>query len=130
MEEHVTQHWDVVAATIQEHMTRLGIDQTQLAARSGVSVSILRELRTNSVQRRRDGRILQSLSVALDLHPRHLSALAVGHPPPASDEPVGSTDRLTRIENRINEIVARVEATNAQIRKIIALSRHGQPPRS
>lgn len=126
----MTLHWALVAATIQERMVRLGLDQTQLADRSGVSVSIVRELRTNSVQRRRDGRVLRALSVALELHPDYLSAVVAGHPPPARDDPSGSTDRLTRIEQRINEVVAQVQATNAQIREIIALSRHGKPPRS
>lgn len=117
----MTQHWDAVAATIEEHLTRLGIDQAQLAERSGVSVSSVRELRTNSVQRRRNGHILEALSVAFELHPRHLAAVAAGHPPPARDDPMGSTDRLSRIENRISEIAAQVDAISAQVTEIIAL---------
>jgi hypothetical protein len=125
--EHVT-HWAAVAATIEEHMTRLGLDQTQLARRSAVSVSIVRELQYNTVQRRRDGRILQALSTALELHPRHLAAIATGHPPPGRNDPVGSTDRLTRIENRISEIAAQVDAINGHISELIDLvTRH--PPR-
>jgi len=129
MENYVTQHWDAVAATIEEHITRLGLDTSRLADRAHVSISIVRELRTNSVQRgRRDGRILQALSVALELHPRHLSAIAAEYPPPARDDPIGYTDRLNRIERRISEIAARVDAISAQVTEIFALfERH--PPR-
>jgi hypothetical protein len=127
----VTQHWDAVAATIQEHMTRLGLDQTQLADRAHVSQSIVRELQYNTVQRsRRDGGILQALSVALELHPRHLSAVAAGHLPPARDDPAGATDRLTRIEHSLNEIAAQVDGMNAQITEIIVLARRRNSPPS
>jgi hypothetical protein len=125
----VTPHWDAVAATIEEHVTRLGLDTSRLADRAHISISIVRELRHNSVQRRRYGRILQALSIALELHPRHLSAVAAGHPPPARHDPIGSTDRLTGIENHIREIAAQVDVISAQVGEMVALvrARHSPP---
>lgn len=123
-------HWGAVARTIEEHITRLGLDQARLAERSGVSVTTVRELRTNSVQRRRDGRTLQALSAALELHPRHLSAVAAGHLPPLRDHPAGETDRLTRVERRLNDIAARVDAINSRVTQVIDLARRSNPPRS
>jgi transcriptional regulator with XRE-family HTH domain len=111
----VTQHWNAVAATIDEYMIRLGLDTPQLADRAHVSCSTIRELRHNTVQRRRDGRILQALSTALELDPRHLAAVAAGHPPPTRNNPTSATDRLTRIEQCLNEIAAQVNSMNAAI---------------
>jgi len=126
----MTQDWAAVAATIDEHITRLGLDTSRLADRSGVSVSIVRELRHNAVQCRRDGRVLHALSIALELHPRHLSAVAAGHPPPAPDDPIGATDRLTRIEHLITDIADQVRAMNTTITAAIhaAQNRQTGPP--
>ena len=115
----MTQDWAAVAATIDEHITRLGLDTSRLADRSGVSVSIVRELRHNAVQCRRDGRVLHALSIALELHPRHLSAVAAGHPPPSPADPPASADQFTRIEARLDELATQMGAVQAQLTTII-----------
>ena len=46
--------------------------------RSNIALSIVREIRNNTVQRRRSGRTLEALSVALGWHPRHLAAVLLG----------------------------------------------------
>lgn len=115
----MTEDWAAVAATIEEHMTRVGVNQRELAERAGVALSIVRELRHNTVQRHRNGRTLEAISVALDLHPRHLSAVAAGHPPPTPTDPTASTDQLTRIEARLDEMATQLGAVQTQLTTII-----------
>ena len=115
----MTEDWAAVSETIEEHMARLGINQRQLAERSGVALSIVRELRHNTVQRRRNGRTLEAISVALDLHPRHLSAVVAGHPPPSTEDAATSADQLARIEARLDDLAARMGAMDAKITMIV-----------
>jgi hypothetical protein len=115
----LTEDWAAVAATIEEHMTSVGVNQRELAERAGVALSIVRELRHNTVQRHRNGRTLEAISVALDLHPRHLSAVAAGHPPPAPTDPTAATDQLSRIEARLDELATRMGAIDTKMAMII-----------
>src|SRR5438552_2541540 len=78
--------WAAVASAIEVRMAELGLNHRELAERAGVALSTVRELRHNTVQRRRSGRTLEALSVALGLHPRHLSNLLVRtHPLATAD---------------------------------------------
>jgi hypothetical protein len=45
------QDWAAVAVTIEEHLARVGLDQRGLAKGAGVALSIVGELRHNTVQR-------------------------------------------------------------------------------
>ncbi len=114
------QDWAAVAATIEEHLARVGLDQRGLAERAGVALSIVRELRRNTVQRRRNVRTLEALSVALGLDSRHLSAVAAGHPPPTLDVLTAATAadiyrQLATISERLNELVLRMDVLDAKI---------------
>jgi hypothetical protein len=117
----VAEDWAAVARAINEHMTALGLNQREVADRSGVALSIVRELRHNTVQRRRNGRTLEAISVALDLHPRHLSNILIGRQPldaaipPACDLP----RQLTRIEDRINELADRMDILDAKLTRLL-----------
>ncbi|MBM7774314.1 transcriptional regulator with XRE-family HTH domain [Actinokineospora baliensis] len=99
--------WPVIARCIAERVAELNMSQHELAERSHVSQAIIRELQYNTVQRNRSARTLEALSVALQLHPDHLSLLLMGRTPPLPDDspeedPV--TARLAAVERRLTEI--------------------------
>jgi hypothetical protein len=105
-------------------MTELGLNQRELAERAHVALSIVRELRHNTVQRRRSGRTLEALSVALGLHPRHLAAVLLGVTPPGPGDPIdyagdGVPARLAAIEDRLSEIADRLDEMNANLTTVI-----------
>ena len=116
--------WAAVARAISERMTELGLNQREVAERANVALSIVRELRHNTVQRRRAGRTLEALSVALGWHPRHLAAVLIGHRPPEPGAPIdyvgdGVPSRLAAIEDRLSQITDRLDELNANLTKVI-----------
>lgn len=126
----MSEDWSTVARAINERMTELGLNQRELAGRSRVALSIVREILHNTVQRRRSGRTLEALSVSLGWHPRHLAAVLLGHTPPAPDDPVdyaGDTvpTRLAAIEDHLAEITKRLDEMNANLSTLT----NRQPPR-
>lgn len=109
------QDWPAVAKAINERMTELELQQKQLAAQSGVSLAIARELQHNVVERRRGPRTLESLSLALGWHLQHLSALLHGRRPPKLSDPTEDmrdpvTARLGVIEDRLTELTEQLAA--------------------
>lgn len=121
-EGHVTMDWAAVASTIEVRMVELGLNQRELADRAGVALSIVRELRHNTVQRHRNGRTLEAISTALDLHPRHLANILIGNHPPAT--PTSDPAQLTRIEDRLNEILHRIAAIDTKLTQLLKPTRH------
>lgn len=120
----MSEDWAAVARTINERVTALGLTQRELAQRAHVALSIVRELRHNTVQRRRSGRTLEALSVALGLHPRHLAAVLLGQRPPQPTDPIdyyadGVPGRLAAIEDRLTEIAARLDKMDANLTVVI-----------
>lgn len=110
----MSEDWSAVARAINERMNELGLRQGELVERSHVSKAIVREVQHNVVQRRRSGRTLEALSVALGWHPRHLSAVLAGRRPPVPGDPLDAdgddtSARLTAIEDRLGDIVERLE---------------------
>lgn len=101
--------WAAVAQAINQRMTELDRSQRELTERSGVSKAIVGELRNNTAQRKRSRRTLEALSVALDWHPGHLSAVLAGHLPPQPGEP--------EIRNE-NDIPGRLAVVEHQLREI------------
>jgi hypothetical protein len=121
-EEYVSEDWSAVAKAINERLTELGLNQRELAERSHIALSIVREIRNNTVQRRRSGRTLEALSVALGWHPRHLAAVLLGHAPPAPTDPIdyagdGVPARLAAIEDQLHEITQRLDEIQRAIRE-------------
>jgi transcriptional regulator with XRE-family HTH domain len=117
----VAEDWAAVARAINQRVTELGLRQHQLAERSGVSQAIVREIQRDTVRRRRGTRTLEALSIALDWHPEHLTAVLGGHTPPQADEAV-STDvpsRLTAIERHLRAISRQLETLNANLDAVI-----------
>jgi hypothetical protein len=124
----VSEDWSVVAKAINERMTELGVNQRELANRSRVALSIVREIVHNTVQRRRSGRTLEALSVSLGWHPRHLAAVLLGHPPPAPDDPIDLARdtvpaRLAAIEDQLAEVTKRLDEMNANLLALVERQR-------
>lgn len=115
----MTEDWAAVARAITQRVSELGLRQRELAERSHVSQAIVRELQHNVVQRRRSARTLEALSLALDWHPEHLSAVLAGRTPPESGEPRTSEDdvpaRLTAIEDQLRQITRQLEVMNSRL---------------
>ena len=116
----MSEDWSAVAKAITERMTALGLNQRELAERSQVALSIVREIAHNTVQRKRAGRTLEALSVALGWHPRHLAAVLLDQRPPAPGDPIdygadGVPARLAAIEEQLTEITKRLDEMNANI---------------
>jgi transcriptional regulator with XRE-family HTH domain len=127
----VSDDWAAVAKAISERMTELGLNQRALADRAHVALSIVRELRHNTAQRRRSGRTLEALSVALGWHPRHLAAVRLGHRPPEPGDPIdysgdGVPARLSAIEDRLNDISERLDKLNANLATVIDRAQPGR----
>lgn len=111
----MTDDWAAVASAINQRTAELGLRQRDLIERSHVSKAIVGEITRNAVRRRRSARTLESLSIALDWHPQHLTAVLRGRRPPAVGEPVYRFDdedvpaRLAAIENHLAEIAERLD---------------------
>lgn len=110
----MAQDWAAVAHAIDSRLAELGMRQQQLASRAHVSLAIVRELQHNTVQRRRSGRTLEALSLALEWHPRHLHAVLTGDDPPRRGEvttvPLDTVaERLAAIESRLGGIEKRLD---------------------
>ncbi|MGZ3140954.1 helix-turn-helix domain-containing protein [Lentzea chajnantorensis] len=83
--------WSSVAEAINARADELAMKQKELAERSGVSLAIVREIQQGRIERRRNPRTLEALSIALEWHPQHLIAVLQGKTPPAADP----TDQAT-----------------------------------
>ncbi|WP_051385981.1 helix-turn-helix domain-containing protein [Actinokineospora inagensis] len=75
-----TEDWGAVARAINHRMAILKITQEELVYRSGVSKTVIRELR-HAFRRRRGTRTLEAISTALGFHPAHLNAIAHNRQP-------------------------------------------------
>ncbi|MGH3629703.1 MAG: helix-turn-helix domain-containing protein [Sciscionella sp.] len=116
----MSEDWAAVADAINDRVRELGLRQWELAERSHVSQAIVRELQLHTLERRRSGRTLEALSLALQWHPGHLLAVAHGKTPlrpgetgdPTVDEvPV----RLGAIEEQLREITGQLDAMNTTL---------------
>jgi hypothetical protein len=116
-EEYVSEDWAAVAKAINERVHELGLLQRGLAERAHVSQAIVRELQYNTVERRRSARTLEALSLALDWHPQHLTAVLHGRRPPEPGEEAEEVlaARLAAIEDRLTEITQRLDEINVSL---------------
>jgi hypothetical protein len=127
-EGYVSEDWAAVGRAVTERMTELGLTQREVTQRSHVSKATVREIQYDTVQRRRSGRTLEALSLALDWHPDHLTAVLHGHRPPRGGDPVARPDddipgRLAVIEHYLREITDRlgeIGAINERLEEIRA----------
>ncbi|MFC4003981.1 XRE family transcriptional regulator [Prauserella oleivorans] len=114
----MTEDWAAVAKAINQRANELGLRQRDLAQRSHVSQAIIREIQRHTVERRRSARTLEALSLALEWHPNHLAAVLRGRTPPNpgdEDEAGELVTRLSAIEDRLDDIVERLDAIQADL---------------
>jgi hypothetical protein len=119
-EEWVTEDWAAVSKAINQRLADLDMSQRELIERSQVSRAIVGEIQHNTVQRRRSTRTLEALSLALELHPDHLSAVLTGDTPPDVGEPatVDLPTRLDAIERHLRRITRQLDAMSARLDEV------------
>lgn len=125
----MTEDWAAIARAINQRVSELGLRQRELAERSHVSQAIVRELMRNTVNRRRSARTLEALSLALEWHPDHLSAVLAGRKPPGHDDPVPTSGddvaaRLAIIERHLRQITHRLDEMNDKLG--VTTGQHGK----
>jgi transcriptional regulator with XRE-family HTH domain len=101
----VAENWASVAAALRERLDERGMTMTDLAARSGVSLTTVRELVHVLNTRRRQPRTLSALSTALGWPADHLGTVLRGRTvpaPPAND--------LAAVRRELRDLRQRVEA--------------------
>jgi hypothetical protein len=134
-------HWDRVADIAFKRMLFLGMNQEQLAEKSNISLAIVRELIHNTVQRKRNTRTLEALSIALEFPARYFWAISRGLPtPPLDPEPIDLLERLAAIEGKLDtlgSIEKRLGTIEGQLTNFARLAKvegtwrdlHKKPPR-
>lgn len=127
----MSDNWAAVATAINERLKQLGWRQHELVERSHVSSAIVREIQRNTVNRKRSPRTLESLSVALGWHPRHLEAVLNNQQPPRLDEESDRkeselSERLDAVERRLDVITKQLEDVKAHLVTVIEHVRHSR----
>lgn len=127
----MSDNWAAVAKAINARLKQLGWRQHELVERSHVSSAIVREIQRNTVNRKRSPRTLESLSVALGWHPRHLEAVLNNEQPPRLDEVSDRkeselSERLEAVERRLDVITKQLEDLKTHLVTVIE---HVRPPR-
>ncbi len=79
--------WSAVARAINARTRELAMKQRELSEKSGVSLAIVREVQQGRIERRRNPRTLEALSIALEWHPDHLAAVLNGEEPRRAEQP-------------------------------------------
>lgn len=101
----MSQDWAAVAAALRNRLDQQGTTMTDLAARSGVSLTTVRELVHMLNTRRRQPRTLAALSTALGWPADHLGAVLRGQGAEQSDP-----GELATIRRELRDLRGRVEA--------------------
>jgi transcriptional regulator with XRE-family HTH domain len=86
--------WQAIGHLIFDRMDQLGITQTRLVIRSGLSKAAVGEL-VHGKARRRSPRTLAAISKALEWHPDYLECILAGRTPPEAptfDQMPGASD--------------------------------------
>lgn len=105
--------WSAVAEAINARADELALKQKELATRSGVSLAIVREIQQGRIQRRRNPRTLEALSIALDWHPQHLAAVLQGKTPPEADSTLGEVENP--LVPLLNTVIRELRGLRAQV---------------
>ncbi len=107
------QDWSAVGKAITERLDERGMTMTDLAAKSGVSLTTVRELVHVLDTRRRQPRTLVALSETLGWPGDHLAKVLHGRAAPAADqsdldvlkvEMVELRNRVTELENHVQQL--------------------------
>lgn len=103
------QDWSAVSAALRERLDERGMTMTELAARSGVSLTTVRELVHVLNTRRRQARTLTALSTALGWPAEHLGDVLRGRPATGPSEREGGLVALARRVRALEKRVAALE---------------------
>lgn len=113
--------WAAVADTLNERMATLRIGQQELAQRSGVSVSTLRQLQ-HGAGRRVQNKTLAAISTALDWPTDQLTAVLLARRSPHVTAPAVDVDPLLdglrRLEERLDQVIQRLGDVEAILRSL------------
>jgi|SRR5882757_2688454 len=126
----MTEDWAAVAKAINRRMIELDLRQPELIERSGLSKATVYEVKYNVTQRQRNARTLEALSVALEWHPHHLTAVLEHRTPPKVGNPVVTfirsahdvPGRLATIERLLRENSDQLAHIEAILDKLDQLS--------
>ena len=127
MSEGNPENWAAVARAISARVRELGWRQRELAERSHVSLAVVREIQRHTVERRRNRRTLEALSVALGWEPEHLDRVLKGRARQSGGNtaPEGAAlwsclesfeSRLAEILRLLTELRSDVSAVTAHVR--------------
>ena len=105
------QDWTAVGEALRTRLDERGMTMTDLASRSGVSLTTVRELVHVLNTRRRQPRTLGSISTALGWPADHLGSVLRGQP---VSEPATSDD-LTSFRRELRELRERVETLERKV---------------
>jgi transcriptional regulator with XRE-family HTH domain len=117
----VSEDWAAVARAINQRIDELGMTQRTLAARAQVSSAIVREIQQNKIQRRRNTKTLEALSVALNWYPEYLSAVLDGLDPQelVRTQSGEVPERLTAMERQLRTISRQLATMNANLEAVL-----------
>jgi transcriptional regulator with XRE-family HTH domain len=119
----VPENWATVGTAIRLRMQQLGISQSQLIIRSGLSKAMVGELIHGKTIRHRSPRTLIAMSEALEWHPDHLASLLQGKVPPERGEPANEPSRPADPWQQIEARLTNLEKLLVSVdRKIDTLS--------
>lgn len=105
----MSQDWQAVATAINTRLGELGLTQKELAARSGLGESTIRQLQKNyRPDRSPRPYTLEAISVALQWPATHLAEV-LGGEPPATGVPYLATE-IRALRNEVAELRSRVDA--------------------
>jgi transcriptional regulator with XRE-family HTH domain len=111
--------WAGVAQALNERMAALRVGQQELAQRSGVSVSTLRQLQ-HGASRRVQNRTLAAISTALEWPEDHLTTVLLSGQrvaqAPMTDGPDAVLDGLHRIEEQLTDLGDRLASIEELLR--------------
>jgi transcriptional regulator with XRE-family HTH domain len=122
----VPANWTAVGDAIREGLTGLGMQQQELAAKSGVSPATIREIQTGKA-RQRNPRILRDISKALGWPSNYLAGVLQGQQPdqqshetdeaarPADEPSVFIAKLASVLEHRIGHVVDVIYNNNSDI---------------
>ncbi|MCP2334330.1 hypothetical protein [Actinoalloteichus caeruleus] len=108
----MSKNWAEVAYAVNSRARELSLKQKEISDRSGVSLAIVREIQQARIERQRNPRTLEALSLALEWHPRHLTAVLNGVTPPNIPATKVAQDPVIPL---LNTVIRELRGLRAQI---------------
>jgi transcriptional regulator with XRE-family HTH domain len=105
--------WQAVADAITGRLAELDMTQRELSARSGLSVTTIRQLSRNYAPRRRSPRTLVDISEGLRWPADYLARVLDGVPSADQDPPL--REELNRLRAEVADMRTRLEAVEQAV---------------